>query len=321
MSSKSVLLSLCVACVVAACKPGTPSRYIQPAEMEEILYDYHIGQAVAQLEDSSLEKRNFDRMVMLGAVLKKHGVTQAEFDSSLVYYYTRADRFQKMYRRVAERLSDEALRLGASEGEVERFSSFSQNGDTTDIWAGNRSVVLMPYAPYNRLSFSQKADSTFHKGDFFMLNLMVDFMYQTGTKDAVACLTVRLDNDSIISRVNHVTVSGVNQIRINLADSLAVKEIYGYFYLGKGSDQSSTLKLMFLQNIQLLRFHRQPLAPDLVKPKQTDALRPTPDEPLMRPKAGEPGRQQAPDGPVQEQTPGQSSPKTLPIRQIKPKQL
>lgn len=260
--SKYALLSIAVVCVFVACKPGTPSRYIQPDDMEDILYDYHIGQAIAQLEDGSMEQRNFDRTVYLAAVLKKHGVTRADFDSSLVYYYTRSDRFRKMYKRVADRLSDEALSLGASEGEVERFATLSMNGDTANVWAGNRTAMLIPYAPYNRLSFHQKADTTFHKGDSFMLNLMVDFMYQTGTKDAVACLTARLENDSIISRVNHVSVSGVNQLRLNVDDSLAVKELYGYFYLGKGNDQSSTLKLMFINNIQLIRFHRKDVKHD-----------------------------------------------------------
>lgn len=251
------LLSVVVAAVLTGCKPGTPSQYIQPKEMEDILYDYHLGQSIAQMEDGvTADQRNFDRLVNMAAVLKKHGVTQAEFDSSLVYYYTRADRFAKMYKRVAERLSDEALDLGASDGEVERYATYSLNGDTANIWEGNRTALLMPYATQNRMNFSQKADTTFRKGDAFMLNILVDFMYQTGSKDAVACLAVRLDNDSIVSRVNHVSVSGVNQIRINVPDSMQAKQIYGYLYLGKGNDQSSTLKLMFVKDIQLIRFRK-----------------------------------------------------------------
>jgi len=265
--NKSALWSVLVMLVLAACKPGTPSRYIQPGDMEDILYDYHIGQAIAQMEDGSLEQRNFDRTVNMAAVLKKHGVTKAEFDSSLVYYYTHADRFQKMYKRIAERLSDEALKLGASEGEVERYATVGLNGDTANIWAGNRTAVFMPYAPYNRQTFRQEADSTYHKGDSFMLNLMVDFMYQSGTKDAVVCLVARLENDSIVSRVNHISVSGVNQLRLNIDDQYAVKELFGYFYLGKGNDQSTTLKLMFLKDIQLIRFHKPKPVNEEIKPE------------------------------------------------------
>lgn len=242
---------------MVACKPGVPSRFIQPDEMEDILYDYHISQSIAQMEDGDERKKNFDRVVNLEAVLKKHGITRADFDSSLVYYYTRADRFEKIYRRVADRLSDEALALGASEGEVERFVTAGISGDTANVWEGNRAAILVPYAPYNRMDFHQKIDSTYRKGDEFLFNLVADYMYQTGTRDAVACLTVKLDNDSIISRTNHVTVSGLSQLRISGVGDHAIKEIYGFIYLGKGNDQSATLKLMIVHNLQLIRFHRK----------------------------------------------------------------
>jgi hypothetical protein len=96
--------------------------------------------------------------------------------------------------------------------------------------------------------------------------MMVDYIYQTGSKDGIACLNIRYDNDSIVSRVNHVTVSGISQLRITNNDTIhAVKDIYGYLYLGSGNDDSSTLKLMFIRNIQLVRFRRQSLeAPQLV---------------------------------------------------------
>lgn len=252
--------SLLVLAVVGllGCKPGTPSQYIQPADMEDILYDYHLGQAAAQLEDGvSYDQRNFNRTVNMAAVLKKHGVTQAEFDSSLVFYYTHAERFHKMYQRVADRLSNEALKLGASEGEVERYATVGLNGDTASIWEGNRAVALVPYAPYNRINFRQVADTTYHKGDSFLMNLMVDFIYQSGSKDAVVCLVAKLDNDSVISRVNHISVSGVNQLRLFVDEDRSVKELYGYFYMGKGGDKSTTLKLMFLKDIQLIRFHQK----------------------------------------------------------------
>lgn len=245
-----------------ACKPSVPSDYIQPGEMEDILYDYHVGKAIAQLEDANREQREYDQVLYLNAVLRKHGVTKADFDSSLVYYYTRADRFEDIYKKVAKRLGDEALNLGASEGEVSRFATLNATGDTANVWEGNSSVLLMPYPPYHRMSFHQKADTTYRKGDSFMLSMMVDFIYQTGSKDGIACLNIRYDNDSIVSRVNHVTVSGLSQLRITNNDTIhAVKDIYGYLYLGRGNDDSSTLKLMFIRNIQLVRFRKQGLEP------------------------------------------------------------
>ena len=241
-----------------SCKPQVPDKIIQPGKMEDILYDYHLAQAMAIYQQSSSEeKRDYDRTLYFAAVLEKHGVTRADFDSSLVYYYTRADCFTDIYKHVTERLSDAALDLGASDGEVNRYMSVKANGDTANVWMGNLSAILKPSAPYNRMDFYQKADTSYRKGDSFMFSFTSNYLYQTGTKDAVACIAIKYDNDSVVSHVQHIYSSGDNRIRIpEMADHKA-KEIRGFIYLGRGNDDSDGLKIMHVKNLQLIRFHQQ----------------------------------------------------------------
>ena len=270
-----------VVCLVG-CKPGTPKEFIQPDEMEDILYDYFISQGMATVPGAGQGTEEYRRDLYFNAVLKKHGITRADFDSSMVYYYTRADRFVKIYKRVQDRLSEEALSLGASEGEVERFTTMTQNGDTANIWEGDRSMMLVPYAPYSHVQFHQKADTSYHKGDSFMMTFKSDFLYQGGSKDGLLYLAMKYDNDSVASAVSRFSVSGISQLRINASDH-RVREISGYFYLGEGYEKSPDLKLLFLTNIQLIRFHKQkgddkPVVP-AKKPEerdssQTDSMRP-----------------------------------------------
>ena len=73
------------------CKPGVPSKYIQPNEMEEILYDYHLAGAMARNNMGDGKTEYAYRL----AALKKHGVDQAKFDSSMVYYMQNTNAFQK----------------------------------------------------------------------------------------------------------------------------------------------------------------------------------------------------------------------------------
>ena len=249
---------VCVAVLLMAvgCKPGVPRDMIQPDDMEDILYDYYVSQGMASVPGQRTENDDYQRDLYFNAVLKKHGVTRAEFDSSLVYYYTRADYFVKVYRNVQERLSDEALNLGASEGEVERFTAQSLSTDTANVWEGVRSALLVPYAPYNHLQFVQKADTSYRKGDSFMLTFKTDFLYQGGSKDAMVYLSVKYDNDSIISQTTHFSVSGHTQVHISPVN-LKAKEVKGYFYLGSGSEKSPDLKLLFLSDIHLIKFRQQ----------------------------------------------------------------
>lgn len=239
---------------VVSCKPTVPDEYIQPDEMEDILYDYYVSQALAyQYVDTNTPP--FNKSLYYQAVLKKHGVTEAEFDSSLVYYYTYAERLNKIYKNVSERIEKEAVGLGASAGEIGKYSGLKADGDTANIWRSAVATVLLPVPPYNRMDFTIEGDSTFMRGDSFIMNFMTSYVYQSGTKDAVIHIAVRYDNDSISTHTNHVSSSGLTQLRIPANKNDNIKEIKGFIYLNRGNDESGTLKLMFIDNIQMVRFH------------------------------------------------------------------
>ena len=102
--------------MLASCKPQVPSQYIQPDDMEDLIYDYHIAQGIAAQQ---MGNSDYNRRLAIELVLKEHGITQADFDSSLVYYYTRADRFQEIYKNVQSRLNAEAEKYGAAVNELQ----------------------------------------------------------------------------------------------------------------------------------------------------------------------------------------------------------
>lgn len=253
--------------LVIACKPSVPSEYIQPDDMEDLLYDYHIAQTMAEENGQTPEEKDYYQTLYFATVLEKHGVTKAEFDSSLVYYYIRADKFNDIYRNVTKRLGEKAVTLGASENEVNRYAYMQENEDTMDIWKGPVSAMLIPYPPYNRLDFVQKADTSFRKGDSFMLMLNNDFIYQSGSRLAEACLAVVYDNDTIISRTMPCSSTGMNQLHIPDNDDHAVKEVRGYIYLTPEKEKNTSLKLMVVKNIQLIKFRRKE---KLLDPKETE---------------------------------------------------
>jgi hypothetical protein len=247
--------------LMSACTPKVPKEYIQPDDMEDILYDYLLSQGIAKDEDVANQEGSsrvvdYRRELYFEAVLKKYDVTRAEFDSSLVYYYTRSDRFLKIWKNVQERLGEAAMEYGASAGEVETFTASTLTGDTANIWNGVSSQVLVPYAPYNRLQYHVKADTAFRKGDSFMLAWNSNFLYQSGSKDAVAYMAIRYKNDSIASTVTHFSVDGHSQLRMSGCDE-NVKEIKGFIYLGQGYESTSTMRMLIISDIQLIRFHKQ----------------------------------------------------------------
>ena len=105
---------------------------------------------------------------------------------------------------------------------------------------------------------------------------MADFMYQAGTKDAVAYIAVRYANDSVSTHVTHVGVSGISRLRIPGNQKEKVKTIDGFLYLNRGNDDSKTLKLMFASQIQFVKF-RQKSAPVLQPAKRDSLVKTGPD--------------------------------------------
>ncbi len=251
---KVLVVAVLAVMMLAGCKPQVPSEYIQPDDMADILYDYYVMKSLASQGDNS----EYNRSLYYLGVLKKHSVSEAEFDSSLVYYYAHAERLAKVYETVSKRLQSEATKLGASVGEIGKYANLTAKGDTANIWKDATCAILMPAPPYNRIDFTIKADSTFKRGDSFMLNIMANFMFQSGNKDGIICAKVSYaGSDSTAVYYANVNVSGLAKLQIPGNDDADIKEIEGFFYLGQGGDESYTRKILFIDGIQLIRFHRK----------------------------------------------------------------
>lgn len=254
MKNGQSLIMMMVLLVAVACKPTVPSDYIQPADMEEILYDYHLADAIARNENDG--NVALTRNTYFHAVLKKHHVTEAEFDSSLVYYYSHIDRLKTVYTHVNDRLTEEAKRLGTSVGDISRYSDYTASGDTANIWTGATDVLLIPHPTANRYDFTFDVDSTFRKGDSFMLQFVAEYIWQSGAKDAVACVCAVYEGDSIVQSVSHVGGQGVSQLRIPSVDK-KLERLSGYVYLSDSDNERNVRQMMFLSQLQFIRFHPQ----------------------------------------------------------------
>ena len=250
---------LLVGLLLSACKPSIPTEIIQPDDMEDLLYDYYVAQNITGDQHDGYDYR---AKYNNGLVFKKHGVTEAEFDSSLVYYYNHIEDLYKIYESVQARLSNEAIELGASVGDVERYMKRSLSGDTMDIWTGHRHHLLFPQPPYNIFQFVQKADTACRANDSYMMTFGSSFLVQSGARSATALLSVVYENDSVFTKSISVPLSGT--INLDIPEcGLRAKEFRGYFYMPErqGADNASDMCLYMADHIQLMRFHH----PDVEK--------------------------------------------------------
>lgn len=103
MKRNSVYIIFLVLCLMVSCN----SRHIlSRRQMVDVLVDLHHADATLAAmgynygHDEDLRRCYF-------VVLEKHGITQAQFDSSLVWYTKHPERFDKIYPKVVARLEED----------------------------------------------------------------------------------------------------------------------------------------------------------------------------------------------------------------------
>lgn len=244
---------------VSSCKPSLPSGVLSKSKMTDILYDYHLALAMAHMDDNGDKGQS---LAYREAVLRKHDVTSAEFDSSMVYYMRHTELLEDVYKDLTDRYNNEITAMGGSASAGGEFANLSATGDTANVWNLATSMVFMPVKPFNSTSFDIKVDSTFHKGDRLMLDFDAQFIYQDGMRNGVAMLAVQFGNDSIAQRTIMIQSTQHYSVELSDDDSLGIKSVKGYFMLmnddnGTGVSSQTTLKLMFLEHIKLIRMHPQ----------------------------------------------------------------
>jgi hypothetical protein len=228
-------------------------KVMSEGKLENVLFDYHLADAM--VSSSNIEQE--DQEKYFDAVLEKHGITHAEFDSSMVYYMKHADKLHKIYEHLSEKMTNEA-RLQGLEGNS-LFADNAMKGDTANIWNMDKARVFTDNENENLSKFYFAADTTYRKGDRFIFSFKTDFLYQDGARNGYAVISIKFKNDSVATR--STSVSSSSQYTLELSDDkrLGVKEIRGFIMQRKGNAKTDrnnqTLRMMIVSDIKLIKMH------------------------------------------------------------------
>ena len=197
------LLLLCSAC------EQTPSHIIAPEQMETLLVDIHKAEAIA--DNIAQYATNEAKEQLRQSVFDRHDVTQAQFDTSLIWYSEHMTKYSQIYEKVTARLKeeDDAVKTLL----VERKSSpLTRPGDSIDVWNKDPYFMFEPRLYRHVLLFNVLADDNFREDDHFLLT--VNFaQLPKGTADkARLTLVIRHRNDSVYTITKEVLHDGITTL-------------------------------------------------------------------------------------------------------------
>jgi len=228
----------------------TPHGVMSVNSMAELIADLQLAEAYIENNIGDFPNDS-SKQVIKQSVFKKHGITQQDYDSSLVWYahnmedYTKAhdkamgilkERYDKLEKKSSTSEPGEIVTAEASgptHGAMPRSSRASHklilhgndiNSDTADLWQGKRSYMLTQGARRGFITFDLAPDAAKQAGDRYQLA----YKLNRGGNEFKVSLNVDY-TDGATSQVARGTNSdGWVTIDVQSDTARQVRRIYGY---------------------------------------------------------------------------------------------
>lgn len=239
--------------LMASCGKEIPEDIIQPAEMEELLYDYHISVSLgADLPNMTIPQRE----ALKNYALEKHNVSRELFDSSMVWYTRHANFLYEIYSQLDKRYTMAETRMKTQINKRSGQIQISLSGDSVDVWSDRDIYWLSTSRLTNKVTFNLKADTTFRPMDELALEANFTFFSpdSISTSRAIVGLNISLKNDSTHSLVETVSTSGKKRFKLKAASKSAFDNITGFIYC---TAPDSVRGHVLVSGIKLMRYHEK----------------------------------------------------------------
>lgn len=250
---KIILLFVCLIAFMSC--DNRPKDVLSKSAMEQVLYDYHLAQGM--ITNLPTDKRREMADSYIKAVYEKNGITEAQFDSSMVWYSRHTKDMKDIYDNLYQRYksADEEMKLKTGSSEMGYF--FTESGDTTNIWNGDKLIILRHGELFNRENFTFKTDTSFRKKDRFVLLTNVGFIKEN--KDDRDCsltisLSLRYKDGKSVGTVRRLYYPGNQQLTIEAIKNEDIESVNIFFYYNGKPDMRN---MSMIDNIALYRIHTQ----------------------------------------------------------------
>lgn len=252
MKKKFLSLLILGAGLMSSCGKQIPDDIIQPAEMEDLLYDYHFA---VSLGTDLPDMNNHKREALKKHVFEKHNVTRAEFDSSMVWYTRHANFLYDIYSQLDKRymMAESRMKtlINKRSGQIE----VSLSGDSVDVWSDRDIYWLSTSKLTNKVTFNLKADTTFRPFDVLALEANFTFFSSDSvpsTSRAIVGLNIHLKNDSTQSLIASVDTTGYQRFCLQSPYEGEFDNVTGFIYC---TTPDSTKGEVLVSGIRLMRYH------------------------------------------------------------------
>ena len=238
----------------------TPPGIISERKMKNLLKDIYRAEAYIENNSSSFTTDS-QKMLLKQSIFEKHGVSQAVYDSSLVWYAKNIDVLNNVYQKVGKELQEESKdyqkKVGgpAMQGNARDVQKggrplkqyHAATGDTADLWTRPRQWLMTNAMNRNFVTFDYEPDKEMRSGDRYRLSMKLF----TGNSDVQLLLALEYLDGSMSFISRKMSHNGWLEMPIQADTARTVRRIYGHMSF----KMSSKTPVAFADSIELIRTH------------------------------------------------------------------
>lgn len=238
---KLLWLILFIQVVVIGCDKR-PDLVLSEREMTALLVDIHRSEAYLTA-GSAIFLSDSAKKVLRQSILKKHGVTQAEFDSSLNWYGRNIDEYVKLYANVEKQLD---IKLKSAYKRAETSGEIASNDldDSQNLWHGTPISRISKNEDLHLISFQLRPnEDNITSGDRF------NWQFRKANDRTEVSMFMAVDYEN--GTTSYITRSFAQntpncKMTLQTDSTMDIKRIYGYtrFYPDKG-------EVIFIDSIRI----------------------------------------------------------------------
>ena len=233
---------------VASCDSRRSAGVLSSKEMENLLVEIHI------LEGSLRASGNYygsgeESLQYYAALFEKYGISQADFDSSLVWYTKHPKKFERIYVNVVSRI--DTLSSEINKGKYHPIDSSAFTGET-NLWTKATKYVLTKDSARTKLDFRIE-NVELLPNDFYKLSFRHRVAPSDSSRNPHAVMYVNYSGDvtdSIYTRTHNDSVLRRYTLVFKARKNLKIKSLSGFIL---GNDSSAGKMNATVDSIQLIR--------------------------------------------------------------------
>lgn len=247
-SFTTYLVTLFLILLVGVSCIDRPEYVLDEEQMIDLLVDVHKAEGLMETQDRRGNDMEYQKQIM-AAVLVDHGVSRAQYDSSLMWYARHLKLLVRVYSHVDERLSEEFDKWSALSTDIKDFAT-SEAGDSVQIWSMRDYLVLDHKQMLDRRFWELEPDSNYLSGDTLRWSFDVNHLI-AGQQLLASISFVPSGQNTVL-----ITSNGMQEITA-VPDSMQAFTKAHISVVLVAPDSVKQQSPVFLNHISLIRYHRE----------------------------------------------------------------